>query len=76
MTLGRTKDGWQLVVSSAAADLKNKLDGFAAQYVTAVLEVPMQSAASSPPADKLQVAFAGEGMRCSCWSTVPVALGK
>src|SRR5262245_42831633 len=57
LTLGKTKDGWRLVVSSAAADLANKLDGFAAQYVTAVLEVPMQSAASSPPADKLQVAF-------------------
>jgi hypothetical protein len=61
LTLGRTKDGWQLVVSNAAADLASKLDGFAAQYVTAVLEVPMQRAGSSPLADKLQVAFAGEG---------------
>jgi hypothetical protein len=83
LVLGKTKDGWQLVVSSAAADLKNKLDGFAAQYVTAVLEVPMQSAPLSPPADKLQVAFAGEGNALQLVVafgperlTVPVALGK
>ncbi|HZN39676.1 MAG TPA: DUF2911 domain-containing protein [Planctomycetota bacterium] len=83
LTLGKTKDGWQLVVSSAAADHKNKLDGFAAQYVTAVLEVPMQSAPSSPPADKLQVSFAGEGDALQLLVafgperlTVPVALGR
>jgi hypothetical protein len=83
LTLGKTKDGWQLVVSSAAADLKNKLDGFAAQYVTSVLEVPMQSAPASPPADQLQIAFAGEGNALQLVVAfgperlaVPLALGK
>ena len=83
LTLGRTKDGWQIVVSSSAADLKGKLDGFAAQYVTAVLEVPMQSATSSPAANKLQVAFDGEGNALQLLIafgperlTVPVALAK
>lgn len=83
LTLGRTKDGWQLAVSSAAEDHKKKLDGFAAQHVSPVLEVPMAGAPLSPPADKLQVAFVAEGAATLLVIafgperlTLPVALGK
>ena len=83
LTLGKTKDGWQLAVSSATADYKSKLDGFAAQYVSPVIEVPMQKAEASPAADKLSVAFAGEASAMqlviafgSERLSVPVALGK
>ncbi len=83
LTLGKTKDGWQLAVSSAAEDHKNKLDGFAASHVSPVLEVPMAGAPLSPPADKLQVAFVSEGNTTQLVIafgperlTLPVALGK
>jgi hypothetical protein len=83
LTLGKTKDGWQLAVSSAAEDHKNKLDGFAASHVSPVLEVPMAGAPLSPPADKLQVAFVSEGNTTQLVIAfgperlaLPVALGK
>lgn len=83
LTLGKTKDGWQLAVSSAAEDHQKKLDGFAASHVSPVLEVPMPSAPLSPPADKLQITFASEGGTTQLVVvfgperlTVPIALGK
>jgi hypothetical protein len=61
LVLARTADGWNLVVSSAAADLAAKLDGFAAQHVQPVLEVPLQRAPQTPPANELAVRFAADG---------------
>lgn len=61
LTLGRTDKGWNLLVSSAPADFKAKLDGFAAQYVVPVVEVPLTTSALDTPADKLQVQFANDG---------------
>lgn len=61
LTLGRTAKGWNLVVSSAAADHKGKLDGFAADYVSPVLEVPLITAPAKEPAGELRIGFVGEG---------------
>ncbi len=61
LVLGRTTKGWNLVASQAAADHKAKLDGFAAQYVTPVMETALTESAASPRADKLRIEFVTEG---------------
>ena len=61
LTLARTDKGWNLVVSDAHADLVGKLDGFAAQHVTPVVEVPLASSRLDKPSDKLQIQFVTEG---------------
>ena len=58
LTLAKgAKDGWTLVVSSAPADHKAKIDGYNAAAVTSVLEVPLQRAVAKPAAEVLRVEF-------------------
>lgn len=63
LTLEKTADGWALVVSSAADDLRARLDGFAADHVQPVLTLPLRRTKQEPPAERLRVGFvaAGEG---------------
>jgi hypothetical protein len=61
LTLGKAKDGWNLVVSAAEVDHRAKLDGFAADYVQPVIEVPLQASVASPTAASLQIAFVNDG---------------
>ena len=72
LTLARTDKGWNLVASSAAADHVAKLDGFAADHVTPVLEVPVAVLPLDPPADKLLIRFANEGKG----TVLTIAFGK
>ncbi len=58
LTLGKTKDGWNLVLSPAEADHRARIDGFAADLARAAVEVPLQTAAAKSPVDFLQVGFA------------------
>ena len=82
LALARTADGWNLVVSSAVADYANRLDGFAAQHVQAVLELPLERASQEPPAAELAVRLVADGdaLRLEIafgperWS-LPVAIG-
>lgn len=57
LTMAKTKDGWDLIVSSATADYASKLDGFAADYVTPVLSLPLQRDAEASKVDELRIAF-------------------
>jgi hypothetical protein len=61
LTLGKTKDGWNLVLSSAAADHKGRIDGFAADFVNAALEVPVQRSTAAAASDALRIAFEANG---------------
>lgn len=58
LTLGRTKDGWNLVLSPAEADHRARIDGFAADLARAVVEVPLQTTAAPAATNVLQVGFA------------------
>jgi hypothetical protein len=83
LTLARTAKGWNLVLSSAAADHRAKLDGFAAAYVKPVLEVPLTGTALPEAAKKLAITFVADGDKTSLAIAfgperlaVPVALAK
>jgi hypothetical protein len=61
LTLAKTKDGWNLVLSPAEADHKAKVDGFGADFVHAALEVPVQRSTASTASEKLRIAFEENG---------------
>jgi hypothetical protein len=62
LTLAKAaKDGWTLVVSSAVADHKAKIDGYNPAAVTPVLEIPLQRSTSKAAAEVLRVAFESAG---------------
>lgn len=57
LTMARSKDGWNLVLSPAEADHRARVDGFGADYVQAAIEVPLTKSTASPAAASLQLAF-------------------
>ena len=61
LTMARSKDGWNLVLSSAEADHRARIDGFGADFVQAAIEVPLAKSAANPAAENLQVGFEQQG---------------
>lgn len=62
LTLAKAKgDGWNLVLSEATADFAARIDGFAPDRVTPVLEVPLRRGKAEATSDTLAIGFVADG---------------